>query len=138
MMRVKEMRPIEDLGEFKVYGSPRNVSVGFVVGHRLIGTMNADDMGMISTFPEGRWWLARANIVDPELRGMGLGSKMMDLMKQALTKQDGFKELLVAPGGYGSDPKQQIKFYLKQGFKKISEGGYLWHPEQSSQQKSCD
>lgn len=119
-------------GEFKVYGGPSNVSVMWVLGGLPVGILNAD-----LAWPEiGRWWLARVNVKGDSHKGKGIGTKMIELMKEELVKRSAappsgtppFKELLVAPGGYGSDEKKQWNFYVKNGFIPDSESSLLWRP----------
>jgi hypothetical protein len=116
---------IED-GTFKVNNfAPRNLSIVWVVERRVVGILDADFVwtGI------GRWWLARVNINNPAAHGLGVGTKMLTLMKEALVTRPGFKEILVAPGGYGSDEKRQWDFYVKNGFKPFEKDGLLWKPE---------
>jgi hypothetical protein len=117
---------------FKVYGGPQNVSVMWVFEGLPIGILNADLM-----WPEiGRWWLARVNVKGDNHKGKGIGTKMVELMKEGLVKRSAappfgtpaFKEILVAPGGYGSDEKKQWNFYVKNGFVQNTESSLLWRP----------
>jgi len=118
-------------GDFRVTAGPFNITVAYVVGHRAVGIMNVDDMGSLlaASWPEGRWWFARANIGDVSLRGKGIGTRMLNLVKTELQKRDSFREVLVAPGGYGSDEKKRRNFYVKNGFEPVSEGALLWRPQ---------
>jgi len=73
------------------------------------------------------WWIARA-IVKPEtLRGKGLGSKMLSLLKDEVIKQ-GCKKLFVCPGGYEENKEKQFNFYIKNGFEKDKndDGQLIW------------
>jgi hypothetical protein len=110
-------------GEYKVVGNERNVTVSYIVGGWPVGITNADNAGLLmpsDSFPPGRWWLARINVLEhlaPGVtRGQGIGSEMMRLLQERLVIIPSFQELLVAPGGYGADEKKQWNFYLKHGF----------------------
>jgi len=120
-------------GEYKVHGNERNVSVSYVVGGWPVGITNADNAGLLmpsESFPPGRWWLARINVLENRApgvaRGQGIGSEMMRRLQENLVTQPGFIELLVAPGGYGADEKKQWNFYLKCGFVPFGDGALVW------------
>jgi tRNA(Met) C34 N-acetyltransferase TmcA len=64
---------------------------------------------------QGTWWISRV-IVEPESEcGKGYGSELLRLLIENVRKQD-CKLLLVCPGGYDSNRKQQFNFYKKNGF----------------------
>lgn len=99
--------------EFKIYNSINNLSVcwlGDIISER--GTIELNE------WSTGVWWVARAIIQPISKRGNGIGSKMFDLLKEELLKEKCNTKIIVAPGGYGLDQDRQIKFYLKNGFKK--------------------
>jgi len=70
------------------------------------------------------WWVARALVQGDALRGKGIGSTLLQL---ALTKavELGATKVHVAPGGYDGKPKQQRRFYEKNGFVK-TKGTFIW------------
>jgi GNAT superfamily N-acetyltransferase len=113
-------------GDYKVYGGPFNVSVAYVTNGLPNGIANADFAPHMGG--DGRWWLARVVVKDG--KGKGVGTEMLRLLKEELVKNENFTDLLVAPGGYGSDPKRQRDFYLKNGFVPESGGGLLWRPQE--------
>jgi len=78
---------------------------------------------------EGRWWVSRVSVKPESQRGKGVGRRLVEALQEEATKM-GRPCMLVAPGGYGSDPQSLQKFYGSLGFKPL-EGGQcmLWHGE---------
>lgn len=107
------MSDIKSQGVFKVIESGMHITTMWVVdGHFPYGIANAD-----LNWPElGRWWLARVSINREQFRSAGIGTELVRRIQSALAERTDFKELLVAPGGYGSDEKKQWNFYVKNGF----------------------
>jgi hypothetical protein len=100
--------------DFRVSSSPQSISAYLVSNRFLIqGIVSADFLG-------NYWWLSRALINPPPARNIGLGSKMLQLLIQEIKKQP-IKKIVVEPGGYDNNPKQQRNFYYKNGFKDSQE-----------------
>jgi GNAT superfamily N-acetyltransferase len=79
-------------------------------------------------FVPPEWWVSRALVSKRELRGQGLGSLMLqhalDELRERAAKTGESYCVLVTPGGYDEDPRQEA-FYLKNGFVKTAEEGLL-------------
>lgn len=58
------------------------------------------------------WWIACAVVNPPHMRNKGIGSRLMGILIEALSKKD-CSRVIVMPGGYDSDQKKQFKFYEK-------------------------
>ena len=71
----------------------------------------------------GTWWISRVLVKPESMRGQGIGTKMLELLKQEVKRQ-GCQVLQVAPGGYDSDPRV-FTFYKKNGFVETKESGLL-------------
>ncbi len=70
---------------------------------------------------EGIWWIN--HILVPEAdHGKGIGSRLLQRMLVEL-RSKGVKAVIVAPGGYNSNPKDQFNFYRKNGFRQVTEEG---------------
>lgn len=70
------------------------------------------------------WWVARVLVTDPADRGKGLGSQVLQAALRAiLVPTAGMARVIVAPGGYDNDQERQRRFYAKNGFEPLSEGG---------------
>ena len=61
----------------------------------------------------GEWYLNRIKV---NIRGQGYGSDLLRVLLETLAIRKDFAQLVVEPGGYGSDPKRLVKFYERQGF----------------------
>ena len=73
----------------------------------------------------GVWWVNRV-IVQPEnLRGRGIGSRLVEALKQKV-KELGGSRLIVCPGGYHDDVESQRRFYERCGFTRSSTDQDLW------------
>lgn len=70
---------------------------------------------------EGVWWINRILVPEAD-RGQGLGSRLLQRLLTEL-KSKGAKAVIVAPGGYGSDPEDQFNFYRKNGFRQVDKDG---------------
>lgn len=64
----------------------------------------------------GNVWVICRVFVRPQHRGQGFGSIALKALINKAKKTKG--PLYVTPGGYNYDPKLQISFYKKHGFKK--------------------
>lgn len=77
---------------------------------------------------EGAWYLNRVVVHPVTNRGNGIGSQMLKKLQAELTAR-GCTQLIVEPGGYGSDPKVLGRFYRRHGFRKKRGEDYLvWSP----------
>ena len=92
------------------------------------------DLGSIGSSDD--WWVNRAIVQVQEQRGSGIGSRLLQLaLKKAV--ELGATRVRVSPGGYNSKPRDQQRFYEKNGFLKQlikTEYGYVeeiweWTPE---------
>jgi len=63
------------------------------------------------------WWVARAVINPADQRGRGIGTAMLKALFKALRENETCKRLVVCPGGYDSNTKDQFHFYEKNGFR---------------------
>lgn len=73
----------------------------------------------------GKWYLNRV-FINAADRNKGIGSDLLDRMKEKLSSLSDFEELMVEPGGYDADPGRQRNFYTKNGFKNHHEGYMYW------------
>ena len=71
------------------------------------GTASADRTS------EHVWWINRVLVQPEECRGKGIGTVLVQLLKENLKGQG---TLTVCPGGYSDDVERQKNFYLKCGF----------------------
>jgi ribosomal protein S18 acetylase RimI-like enzyme len=70
-----------------------------------------------SDFIDNYWYINRV-VVQPETkRSQGIGSELLQRLIDAIKSQNG-REIKVTPSGYNTDPKIQIRFYEKFGFKR--------------------
>lgn len=68
----------------------------------------------LSGGPEpSEWYLNRIKV---NTRGQGYGSALLRALLAALATRENFIQLVVEPGGYGSDPDRLVKFYERHGF----------------------
>jgi predicted GNAT family N-acyltransferase len=67
-----------------------------------------------SNMGDGQWYLNRV-VVKNGGRGKGLGSEALKRVIEEVRKQGG-KQLIVEPGGYGSDPARLRVWYGRHGF----------------------
>jgi len=67
------------------------------------------------------WWISRV-LVQPALRGKGLGTRLLRRLIKEIQKQ-GAEAIIVAPGGYNANHNKQINFYVKNGFREIDPDG---------------
>lgn len=58
-------------------------------------------------------------------RGQGIGGHLLESLKEAVVRQGGL-QLWVQPGGYGSDPVDQKRFYETHGFVDQGKRGFMW------------
>ena len=101
--------------DFRVSSSPESISAYLVSDRCLMqGVVSADFLGEY-------WWLSRALVNPPEARNIGLGSKMLQLLIQEIKLQPFIRKIIVEPGGYDNNTKQQRNFYYKNGFKDSTE-----------------
>ncbi len=90
-------------------------------------------------FGAGVWWLARLKI-HPDYQRQGFGTALLKRLQEELVKKPGFKRLLVAPGGYNSDPTRLFEFYRRHGFKDREDGALIWELKDETRrgQAACD
>lgn len=99
--------------DIKMISTDTTVSVFYIEG----GKRSVIDA---SELYNNHWEINRA-FIQPELRGGGVGSKMLQKTLSEIVKK-GADYITVTPGGYGSDPEDLYKFYSKSGF--------IMHPNQ--------
>lgn len=76
--------------------------------------------------PTGVWWVARC-LVKEEYRGRGLGSFLVAQVQEHFRELEGFRKMVVEPGGYNADPARQRAFYERQGFREEEpDGALIW------------
>lgn len=75
------------------------------------------------------WVIARVIVRTPEMRGRGIGKRMMHMLLEAVVKTT-FQVVMVAPGGYNFDQDGQFEFYRKCGFVEVlgQKGLFYWTP----------
>jgi GNAT superfamily N-acetyltransferase len=64
------------------------------------------------------WWICRA-FSHKDLRGKGVGSKLLQLVIKEIRKQGG-RYIYVTPGGYDGRKRKQFNFYIKGGFRRAT------------------
>lgn len=83
------------------------------------------------------WWINRVLVTNEADRGKGIGGMLLDCLLTEAIKQ-GARVIIVTPGGYGSDPKKQRRFYEAHDFFKVGEGfneHWVWNPDPVACQK---
>jgi GNAT superfamily N-acetyltransferase len=110
----------ESLIEIQVIDTPQNVDVFFCTEEYGGGTASANPMG-----EDGQWWISRVLVRPESARGQGYGSQLLSKLKETVVKY-GCKQLVVCPSGYNSDKKQQMDFYIKNGFIHKDKGTLIW------------
>ena len=103
----------------KTYVTGNTVTTYKIENGRVVATAGMDLLLFPST-----WWINRV-FVSPELRGQGVGSQLLNTLKE----NSKGKPILVHYGGYGADPVKQRSFYLSNGFKEQPKGGLIYHNE---------
>ena len=89
-----------------------SISIMFYVVKRSIATAS---VSIMDWYKESAWYINRV-FVNDKLRGVGLGTRLVAILKEETIKRNG-KVLVVEPGGYGSNPKNLKNFYVnKNGF----------------------
>lgn len=68
-----------------------------------------------ANFIDDDWWISRALVNPKEVRGQGIGGRLLERLKREIKKMDG-RHILVTPGGYGGNKRLQRKFYRNHGF----------------------
>lgn len=106
-----------------VHGDARHASLMQLKNGLSVGCTSADLQEEV--LGEGVWWLARLKI-EPAHQGNKLGGQLLERLKEEVGKKEGFKLLVVDPGGYGSDLGRLHKFYESHGFVKDHRGLYCW------------
>ena len=74
------------------------------------------------------WWLNRAIVQPKNNRRKGIGGQMLEMLKDEVKKQDG-KAIVVTPGGYDLNAKDQYRFYENHGFVNHLEGSLIYQLE---------
>lgn len=77
------------------------------------GNAEASNMSHFTRDGRARWYLNRLKVRNP---GHGQGAIILKKLQETLAARDDFQELIVEPGGYGSDVNRLIKFYESHGF----------------------
>lgn len=98
-------------------------------GHGLDGATGFSYRGVAEATNMGDEWQINRVLVQGEgTRGHGIGGHMLEALKEAVVRQGG-QSLWVQPGGYGSDPASQNRFYEAHGFVGRGERGFEWKPD---------
>ena len=96
------------------YIKANSVSVLYARDALCVATASADIVG-------DHWWISRVKVHELARR-QGLGrAALLDLLALLRTKK-GPRKVVVAPGGYGSDPEELSLFYQSCGFEPVSSG----------------
>ncbi len=115
----------ETAQQFRVAVTEHVISVSFVSEHLSSGVASADRYGV------DLWWVSRVYI-RPTARAKGLGSIMLEKLKEAFAETATPRAvLLVCPGGYGENIERQQNFYVKNGFRQVLESDqnvFAWAP----------
>lgn len=69
-----------------------------------------------ATFIDGIWYVNRVLVQPQELRGRGIGTRLLQTLIRELRDKAGAVLLVVDPGGYAGDTARQRRFYKKNGF----------------------
>ena len=69
-----------------------------------------------ATFVDGVWYVNRVLVQPQELRGRGIGTRLLQTLIRELREKAGAEVLVVDPGGYDGDTDRQRRFYKKSGF----------------------
>ena len=91
----------------RVIANDSNVSAMVIDGNMCAAIAEMD----MTKDDDEYWWLARLN-VKPKYQKKGYGRLLVQKLKE---NARGIK-ILVAPGGYGTDPEVQFAFYRACGF----------------------
>jgi GNAT superfamily N-acetyltransferase len=113
---------LENGVKLSILNSDRNISLTVRSEHFSRGCINADRADFMG---EGVWWLARLRI-RPEYQEQGYGAMLLKQLQSELLEHADFKTLVVAPGGYNSNPKRLFAFYRRHGFKSRADEALEW------------
>lgn len=81
----------------------------------------------------GDSWMVSRCLVQPDTaRSAGMGSFMLQRAVQAVLERDPAATIEVVPGGYGSDPAAQNRFYERNGFSKDTDGVHRYRGPRES------
>lgn len=115
------------MNEPHITSTPNNIDITFIDEGFPRCTASANTH--FSEDHENCWWVSRVLVSRDEDRGKGYGGRALDILLREIEKQGG-KAVIVTPGGYGADPKKQIRFYEAHGFVKVGDTEYnqywLW------------
>jgi ribosomal protein S18 acetylase RimI-like enzyme len=101
------------LPNLKIIIDQQCIIVCFGTTFKLRGEVSANPVNDFQT-----WWIARALITPASERGKGYGSELLQKLISTIKQNPKLdcKFLLVTPGGYEENTKQQFNFYKKNGF----------------------
>jgi GNAT superfamily N-acetyltransferase len=111
MIKLKQLI-FESIDETKVHviSTPNNVSIVYMVGPVRSSVAGIDRV-------DGhQWWVSRVLVGDRNTRGQGIGSYLIQRAVKEVLKHDQQANILVEPGGYEGNTKEQVNFYKKNGF----------------------
>lgn len=121
---IESYMPVFDQSDLQIFASLQSVTVSWRDPENIVRRGTAD----LSALGDGEWEVNRVLVQGPgSPRGRGVGSRLLRTALAEVSKMGG-RRVLVAPGGYGSDPIQQRRFYEKNGFVADSsqEGLLVW------------
>ena len=110
MIKLKKLLFEHVEGDLFVNANDHNVSVHTKTGPFGLSTASIDNLG------DGRWWVSRVLVAVRNMRGQGIGSKILQRAVQEVLKRDPNAKIIVSPGGYDNNTEQQFNFYKKNGF----------------------
>lgn len=102
------------MGFFRVIDGCENLSIFWTL-HPIESHLFAKGNGVVEAHnSEGSdWFITRALVKPEDCRKMGIGSHMLKLLFDEVKKKHGTR-ILVTPGGYDNNRKEQFNFYKKE------------------------
>lgn len=83
-----------------------------------LSVASADKIG------ENQWYISRVMVIEKH-RGRGIGSLLLNKIITEIKTKESIGEIVVFPGGYDTNPEEQMNFYIKNGFVKGEKEGSL-------------
>lgn len=102
--------------KINIIKTDENISATCVVNGKV-------SIASVDNLQNGSWWISRVNVQGAP-KGQGVGSKLLQTIIENVLIS-GPAEIIVAPGGYEGNTKQQFKFYKKNGFINADKKGLL-------------
>lgn len=80
--------------------------------------MGAQGIAEATNLGASEWYLNRIKVITRE---QGHGSDLLRALLTTLATRKDFSQLIVEPGGYGSEPDRLVRFYERHGFVRDAE-----------------